>query len=221
MKLSLLLVASTVYAQSQPDVIRSTTRLVQMSVVAVDKNGHPVLDLKKEDFRLLDENKQRDIRVFNLNSVQPKPRRGASGIYSNAELSGPSAITIIVIDSMNTKWTDQSRATRQLIQFLRQIQPEDHVAIYSINGRGGFQVLHGFTRDASDLVKTLAKWKGQIPRADPKDQDVGSALAQVLQGTDPVHREDQLAGDFDFHNAPATLAAMEAIANSLKNIPGR
>jgi VWFA-related protein len=221
MKLSLLLVASTVYAQSQPDVIRSTTRLVQMSVVAVDKSGHPVLDLKKEDFRLLDENKQRDLRVFNLNSVQPKPRRGASGIYSNAELSGPSAITIIVIDSMNTKWTDQSRATRQLIQFLRQIQPEDHVAIYSINGRGGFQVLHGFTRDASDLVKTLAKWKGQIPRADPKDQDVGSALAQVLQGTDPVHREDQLAGDFDFHNAPATLAAMEAIANSLKNIPGR
>jgi VWFA-related protein len=154
MKLSLLLVMSTLYAQSQPDVIRSTTRLVQMSVVAVDRSGHPVLDLKKEDFRLLDENKQRDIRVFNLNSFQPKPRPGASGIYSNAEPSGPSAITIIVIDSMNTKWTDQSRATRQLIQFLRQIQPEDHVAIYSINGGGGFQVLHGFTRDSSDLVKT-------------------------------------------------------------------
>jgi VWFA-related protein len=144
-------------------------------------------------------------------------------LYSNAadERSGPNAITIIVIDSMNTKWVDQSRATRELIQFLLQIQPEDHVAIYSLNNGGGIEILHDFTRDASDLVASLAHWNGVIPPVDPKNSDVGSQLAQVLRGNDPTHRENQLAGNYDSHNSPATLHAMETIAKSLKNIPGR
>jgi VWFA-related protein len=226
MKLSPLLAASFLCAQPQSDVIlRSTTRLVQLSVVAQHKDGHPVLDLKREDFRLLDENKPREIRVLSLNAIKRKPRTNAAGarVYSNAneERSGPNAITIIVIDSMNTKWVDQSRATRQLIQFLRQIQPDEHVAIYSINGGGGFQVLHGFTRDASDLMASLAKWNGAIPPVDATKEDVGTLLAQVLHGSDPAHRENQLAGVYDYHNSLATLKAMEAIANSVKNIPGR
>lgn len=223
-----VLVAAILEAQSQPDVIlRSTTRLVQMSVVAQDKDGHPILDLKREDFHLADQGKPREIRVFSLNASRFKtPDMGAGGprIYSNSfdERAGPSAITIIVIDSLNTKWTDQSRAARQLIQFLRQIQPEEHVAIYSIDG-AGFQVLHDFTRDASDLVSTLAHWNGVIPSVDPQDsrQNIGTLLAQVLQGSDPVHRENQLAGNYDSHNSLATLHAMEVIAGSLKNIPGR
>ena len=224
MKLSILLTASLLYAQPRTDLIlRSTTRLVQISVVAQDKDGHPVLDLKRDDFRLVDDNKACEIRVFSLNAIQPKSRPGAGPrVYSNAsdERSGPSAITIIVIDSLNTKWVDQSRATRQLIQFLKQIQPEEHVAIYSIDA-GGFQVLHDFTRDASDLVESLAHWNGVIPPADPAKADVGTLLSQVLHGSDPAHRENQLAGNSDYHNSLATLKAMEAIANSLKNIPGR
>ena len=160
MKLSILLVASLLCGQPKTDVIlRSTTRLVQMSVVAQDKNGRPVLDLKGEDFQLLDEDRPREIRVFSLNTMQRKPRLSAgSRVYRNAndERSGPNAITIIVIDSLNTKWVDQSRATRELIQFLRQIQPDDHVAIYSLNNGGGIEILHDFTRDASDLVASLA-----------------------------------------------------------------
>jgi VWFA-related protein len=225
MKLSPLLAAALLYAQPQPDVIlRSTTRLVQMSVVAQDKQGHPVLDLQREDFRLLDDNKPREIRVFNLNATHAKPRPSAGArVYSNAndERSGPTAITIIVIDSMNTKWVDQSRATRQLIQFLRQVQPDEHMAIYSINGGGAFQILHDFTRDASDLVAALAHWNGVIPPVDTTKQDVGTLLAQVLHGSDPAHRENQLAGVSDYHTTLGTLQAMEAIANSLKNIPGR
>lgn len=39
-------------------VIRSTTRLVQMSVVAQDKQGRPVVDLKSEDFEVFDNGKR-------------------------------------------------------------------------------------------------------------------------------------------------------------------
>ena len=37
-----------------PPVIKMTTRQVQVSVVVRDKKGHPVEDLKREDFVILD-----------------------------------------------------------------------------------------------------------------------------------------------------------------------
>ncbi len=41
--------------QNPETVIRSSVRLVQVSVVVEDKKGNPVTDLKQEDFTLLDE----------------------------------------------------------------------------------------------------------------------------------------------------------------------
>src|SRR5208283_2648918 len=46
---ALAVTAQSLAVDKQADlVIRSTTRLVQMSVVAQDKHGRPVVDLKKE-----------------------------------------------------------------------------------------------------------------------------------------------------------------------------
>src|SRR5271166_5779546 len=45
-------------------VIRSTVRLVQVSVVVEDKKGNPVTDLKQEDFTLLDDGKPERIAFF-------------------------------------------------------------------------------------------------------------------------------------------------------------
>ena len=45
----------------QETVIRSTVRLVQVSVVVEDKKGNPVTNLKPEDFTLLDDGTPADI----------------------------------------------------------------------------------------------------------------------------------------------------------------
>src|SRR5271163_4140847 len=50
-------------------VIRTETRLVQLSVIAVDKKGHAVENLKKEDFVLLDNGKPQDIALFSTDSA--------------------------------------------------------------------------------------------------------------------------------------------------------
>jgi len=222
------LLAGFTWAQSNaPELIlRSDTRLIQVSVVATDHKGRPVLDLKREDFLLFDDRRRREIRVFSSDRVQAAPVGvGPSGqhTFSNTldERSVASGITVIVLDSMNTKWTDQAQAVRQVAKFLRQVQPEDRIAIYSI-GRGGFQVLHDFTRDASDLVENLAHWNGEIapPERGQKTSDPGTALDRVLRGRDAGRLANQIAGA-NVHNSLGTMTALRAIAQRLEGVPGR
>jgi hypothetical protein len=45
-------------------VLRTTTRLVVVDVVTVDSKGEPVLDLKADDFTILEDGKPQKIRVL-------------------------------------------------------------------------------------------------------------------------------------------------------------
>ncbi len=47
-------------------------------------------------------------------------------------------------------------ARRQIIKFLRQIHPEDRIAIYLLNGTG-FSVVHDFTNNSEGLLAAIAK----------------------------------------------------------------
>jgi len=212
--------------------LRSVTRLVQITVIAQDDRSQPVTDLKRDDFLLFDSGKPRDIKVFTMDRMDRQQPSAAveTGVNPSARLftnsererSGPTSVTVILIDSLNTKWTDQSRATRNFIHFLSQIRPHDHVAIYSI-GLTGFRVLHDFTTDASDLVAQLASWKGEIPGAN--SSDLGDQLASVLSGRDrgttlnqrrAAGAETRMIGQ-----TIPTLRVMEVLANRLAAIPGR
>ena len=44
--------------------IKVTSRLVDVGVVAFDKKGHPVTDLKAEDFEIYDNGRKQEIRFF-------------------------------------------------------------------------------------------------------------------------------------------------------------
>lgn len=50
-------------AQEKPPSFRVTTRLVELTVVAIDKHGNAVMDLKKEDFEVFDNGKPRKISL--------------------------------------------------------------------------------------------------------------------------------------------------------------
>ncbi len=52
--------------------IRSTTRLVDFTVIAQDAQGRPIINLKKEDFKLFDGHKARPIQFFTLNDQTQK-----------------------------------------------------------------------------------------------------------------------------------------------------
>lgn len=210
--------------------LRSVTRLVQITVVAQDHQGHPVTDLGRDDFLLFDSGEPREIKVFTVDRGDRGPSAvavagaGASEhVFTNTapERSGATGVTVILLDSLNTEWTDQSLAIRNVIRFLSQVHPDDHIAVYSI-GQTGFRVLHDFTTDASGLVARLASWNGEIPRAN--DRDMGDQLASVLNQTgaaDSVTLTPLPVTRARTSESNATLAVMETLANRLAGIPGR
>lgn len=66
-------------AKTQPEtVIRSSARLVQMSVVVEDKKGNPVSGLKQEDFTVLDEGHPQQIAFFTVQTLETSPPTVAS-----------------------------------------------------------------------------------------------------------------------------------------------
>src|SRR5205814_1357813 len=69
--------------------IRVTTELVLVNVVARDKKGNLIRDLKKEDFTLLEDGKKQDISTFDFENVDQLLTAGApEATVSGAESAG-------------------------------------------------------------------------------------------------------------------------------------
>ncbi len=205
-----------------PDVvIRTTTRLVQINVI-VAKKGTAVPGLKKEDFQVFDNGKRQEIRQFSeeLRAVLPTAASPLpTGTYTNQleQRSGtPAAVTAILLDAVNTRFSDQTYARQQMVHFLKQIQPDDRIAIYTLDSRG-LRVLHDYTTDSSDLVARLAKYQGDIAPEVTGASESSDALGGWLGGgADSYERAYYLN-----NRIQQTLHAIEFIANNLSPLPGR
>lgn len=200
-------------------VFRTTTRLIQVNVVALDKKGKPVTDLKKEDFTLFDKGKQQTISLFameNKSERRPLPKLGP-GMFSNytGGTTSPN-LTVILIDSLNTQWGDQSVARLKIIKFLEQIKPEDRVSLMVLGRQ--LKVLHSFTDDRQSLLNSLKKWGGR--------QEVGGVESPESSEMDDIFGGESGAGLMaaDFKQSRRiidSLASMEAVGNYLAGSPGR
>src|SRR5215813_11573244 len=64
---------ASVQVNEPASVLKVTTRLVIVDVVATDHKGLPVKDLKQSDFVVTEDGKQQNVRVFNFQSFQAPP----------------------------------------------------------------------------------------------------------------------------------------------------
>ena len=135
--IGLLLAIALATASSAP-VLKVTTRLIQVNVLVHDHHGNPVADLTKDDFEISDQGKEQRIAVFRVDSTVAALQMPAKVMPRN-EFSNrldrqsqvPTAVTVVLIDFLNTPWKDQAYARRQILKFLRQIRTEDRIALYS------------------------------------------------------------------------------------------
>jgi VWFA-related protein len=216
-------------AAPQTPVLKVTTHLVQINVVVHGKKNEPVTDLEKKDFTLFDNGQAQEIATFSVESAVPA-KAGAKqpkivlppNTYTNrADLRQVSAktVTVVLLDTLNTKFEDQVYAKKQLISFLQQLRPEDSVALYALSTK--LQILHDFTTDASALIAAANKHKGraatEVADSEPEDPDTGNDdLDQFLS------QAQQKIADYQMINrVTTTLAALEAIANHVSALPGR
>jgi VWFA-related protein len=209
-------------AQESP-VIRTTTRLVQVSVIVRDKNG-PVEGLKQEDFQVFDQGKPQKVALFTVASSKAVPAAAGKlppGTYTNRpdpDSHSSGSVTVVLIDLINTGFRDQAFAHHQLMKFLRTLDPQqDRIAIYVLSG--GVYILHDFTQDPDHLLQAVSKLKAKAPRDLMRDArietgvpDLDYAVARAL---------DEFQAFQTINRVKATLAGMEGIGNHLAHLPGR
>jgi VWFA-related protein len=218
-------------AAPRPLVLKAATRLVQVSVIAQDGKGQPVTDLHQEDFRIKVNGKDQPIKVFSMDSSgalpqSPQAAKLPPNVFTNRMDVKPgqqSSVTIILLDSLNTKLTDQIYAKAQVIRYLRTLQPEDHIGLYTLGN--SLRVLHDYTADSAELLSRLDALKNKdlpdMTSKEPTDAMHGDALLlDALQrgvgGASPAERSF-----YTTQRIIGTLKAIEFIANHLAKTPGR
>jgi VWFA-related protein len=213
---------------AETPVFRTTTRLVQINVVVHDNHGQPVTDLKQQDFTVLEQGKPQRISFFSMESataVPAPPPALPPHVFTNvlAQRSAvPTSVTVILLDLLNTSWTDQHFAREGLVKFLAQIQPQDRIAIFAL-GQRSLTLLHDYTTDASSLLARMKNAKGEIAtalEASTLDPDTQQELRDL--GLDGLADANQTEADFfTTGRVINTLQAFQAIAEHLAGLPGR
>src|SRR5688572_1324256 len=147
--------------QAQTPVFRTTTRLVELTVTALDKKGNAVTDLRLEDFTIQENGKPRPIAFFKYDGgppLAPKAPPLPDGVFTNrVELSPgpPRNITALVLDELNTPPQHSVRVRAMITRYLKALAPQTRVAVFHLGAQ--LRVLHDFTDDADSLRARIEK----------------------------------------------------------------
>ncbi len=211
-------------AQEEP--IRLKSNLVQVDVVVCDKKNHPVVDLKKEDFVLLEDGKSQQISFFSL--VRPGIATNADKsdasdqiLYRSGFFPEPGRFIFLILDQYHISPDNYPRLRDSLSAFISEdLSPQDQVAIISTNGK--LAVFQQVTKNKRILNLAINAFLGagsnyaSLSGADA----VLAATAQDINtgsiGGSPV--SDEKFKEYMIQN---TYRSLETIAKYVKDVPGR
>jgi VWFA-related protein len=156
--------------------LKVTSRLVDVGLVAYDKKGHPVTDLKREELEVYDNGRKQEIRFFSQFGGEATPaaatsapdrsappetfsnRRGDPVSAAAASQSPETNLTILLIDENHIAWSDMSHARQEIVRFLGTVAPGERVGLYTMTDLS-FRVLEEITTDHAELIAKLQKWQ--------------------------------------------------------------
>ncbi|MGB9028822.1 MAG: VWA domain-containing protein [Acidobacteriaceae bacterium] len=242
-----LLLPGVLGAQNPPQAptIHVSTHLVQIGVVVRDKNG-AVKDLTRDDFVILDRGKAQAIGVFSAEpgraastaqAAQPLPPNTFSDQVRNSG-SESRSVTIVLLDNLNTLfgsdpqpyektpyWLEDhalAAARQKLMEFLKQMNPGDRIAIYGLTER--LRVLCDFTCDRDQLLAVVGKYDATSgtarDSAEPSITQV-SDMPDFSYGDQATVDTQALADINNQRRGEITMSALTAIAAHVADVPGR
>jgi VWFA-related protein len=216
---------------SSQAVIRSDTRLVQVSVIVHDKKGQAIKNLQVSNFSIEDEGKSQRVAFFAADAPAPSQSHPAlpPDVFTNRfDLRGhdPGSLTVVLFDTLNTSFEDQSYVRSQVLKFLGALRPQDHVAVYALTRN--LLILQDFTSDSSLLVKAVNQFapREQVDYDASNPQELHSA---ALAGEPGWQRFEaavnnamgEISDQAIANRFSITAAAIESIADHVAGIPGR
>jgi VWFA-related protein len=206
---------------------RSTTQLVQVNVVAVNKNGKPVADLRKEEFALFENGQPQSVAVFVAEQAKPiKPPIPAHNEFSNqlpSANSTRSGYTLILIDWLNSNMYSRISSQQQVLKLLQQVEVTDLVALCVLDR--DLRVVHDFTADRAELIRKLSATYAGLSQGPAGEQ---AQIAEVpLFPTEVEHSPNAYVAQrrntrfLEIRRTLDTFSAIEQIAAHLSTAQGR
>ncbi len=232
--------------ESEPiTTFKVATRLVTIDVVARDRKGNSLRDLKPDNFEVFEQIEPRrekylqKVAAFRATSVaelaalDPGKPKMAPGVYTNLVTMNrvPVPPTIILLDALNTDRTSLMQVRQQLVKMLSSIPDEVPTAVYLLGRR--LEMIQSFTTDPKLLRATLERIpiasQPTGPESSPSDPDAASmfpeqsALDRGPESLMDTVRDFQrdtlfLAG---WIRTQHTIQAVRAIARHAAGYPGR
>ena len=219
-------------------VLKYTTRLILVDVIATDHKGEPLPDLKAEDFVLSEDGTKQDIRVFEFQSsakTTSAPDKTLPKLAPNVVTNAPRynvtrTLNVLLLDALNTRINNQAYAKDQMLKYLDKLPPDEPVAVYALGSK--LRLLQDFTSDPEVLRKAILNAKGQFSPLRDKPAGSGPSVEQNIAGTlmenMPQQMQDRIK-EFQQDNTVMqadfrlrlSLAALNSLARTLAGYPGR
>jgi VWFA-related protein len=188
------------------DVIRTNTELVQTAITVLDKKGHFVEGLQRDQFQLIVDGKPRPVAFFErVASGSPRELELANLGNTNTNTAAPATPTaaprvpgrtiVFFIDDLHLSPDSMNRSRMMLQHFLdHEMSSKDNVAILTASGQVGF--LEQFTNNRAVLDAAMSRL---IPRMyDAHGFSAGSStkMTEYMAFTIDTSKTDRKVMDF-------------------------
>lgn len=189
--------ATTAPPPEQVPVVKATTRLVSLEVVARDRQGRPIPGLTAKDFEISEQlppkkdHHPQTISVFKavdwaeLKSAKTTQPQMPAGVFSNLLDSQKVQVppTVLLFDGINTDLPAQLEVHRQMVSVLQSIPENVPVAVFLMGDR--LRLLQTFTTDPKLVREAAAKTlvAGHVTTPDQDPTDDPNALSANLENT--------------------------------------
>ena len=222
--------------QSQPSqVLRADTRLVVVDVVITDNAGHVVHGLKMQDFAVLEDGKPQNIVGFDEKKPEASPKSTPPALnllkneYTNyAVRSDAGALTVLLLDTLNSSRQDLVQARNDMISFLKKLPRGKRVALYTLGSQ--LRMVQGFTDDTDTLIAAAEQLSTNPHSVYTNNREMSATIGEVRESgllkaprafsTMVRFLSDDYQGKLEMRSHD-TLDALTQLARALAVVPGR
>jgi VWFA-related protein len=182
-------------------VIRKESRLVLVDTVVTNKKGEYIRDLKQNDFKVYEDNKEQAISTF------------STGTDPALQASGQKRYLILFFDNSTMQTPDQIQARNAANQFIAANADGEHLMAV-VDFGGALRIVQNFTANAALLKSAVAGVKSSSvsPNANVPDVQPVTVASAGLSSLSNA--------EADF-GARSVLLAVRSLAKNLRTVPGR
>jgi VWFA-related protein len=185
------------------------SHVVTLNVVATDKQGQPVTDLKAEDLRVTDDGKPQPIVMFRVNDGR-RPAGAALGPheYANRAPGAKLGATIIVFDLLNGDFSDREYMVLTLVKALANVEDPASVYLYILTNNGTLYPIHPLSEHGEQATAQDQNWTTQA-------KPLLDAAIQKIYGFRPA--DDRDIGV----RVVTTFQVLSELGGQMAALPGR